>query len=268
LEQADHGFAEARRTLTKGTGNPLVIARVADFEASLRRDQHRIPETLALLDTARRHYLEAGERQLAGRTLINKGAALAYEGNPCRAARVFREALALLERKLHPQLFAAAQLALIRSLAELGETAEAGRLLLSSDLREAFTDEPLNLLKLRWLEGTILAGRGQHGRAEEVLSEVRAGFKGMEQQYDAALVGLELAALWLQQGKLDEVEKLATETLATFRRLKIGVHALAAVKFLAECCRRKVLSAKILSNVRGFLQRFQQNPDLRFEYPG
>ena len=268
LEQADLEFSEARRLLKEGTGSPLVRARIADLEASLRRDQRRIAETRALLDEARRLYVRAGELHLAGRTLINKGATSAYEGNPHEAARLFRKGLALLDRERDPQLLYTAQLSLIRALAESREFRDAGKLLLSSGLREAFAEEPLVLLKLRWLEGTILAGYGHKHRAEEVFSVARGRFKEMGQEYDAALVGLELAELWLQQGKLDAVQELASDTLATFRRLRIDVHALAAVQFLAECCRRKILSAKILSHVRDFLSRFQENPYLRFEYAG
>jgi tetratricopeptide (TPR) repeat protein len=268
LEQADAEFSEARRLLKMGSGNPLVRARVADLEASLRRAQRRMPQALALLDEARRLYAVAGDSHLAGKATTQKGMVSYYEGDPHRASKLFRQGLALLDRERDPHLVATTYLSLIRSLAKSGELTEAGRLLLSSGLREAFSEEPLILLKLRWIEGAILAGRGQHHRAEEVLSEVRTGFKGMEQEYDAALVGLELAEFWLQQGKLDAVQALATDTLFTFRRLKIDVHALAAVQFLAECCRRKILSAKILSHVRDFLGRFQQNPHLRFEYSG
>ena len=128
LEQADLEFVEARRLLREGTGSPLVKARIADLEASLRRDQRRIPETLALLDEARRLYTKAGEGHLAGRTLINKGATSAYEGNPCEAARLFRKGLALLDQERDPQLSATAQLSLIRALALSGDFREAGKL--------------------------------------------------------------------------------------------------------------------------------------------
>ena len=51
-------------------------------------------------------------------------------------------------------------------LAEYGEYQRAAELLLESGLGKAFQDQPLNYLRLRWVEGMIQAGLGQLDRAD------------------------------------------------------------------------------------------------------
>ena len=67
----------------------------------------------------------------------------------------------MLDRTRDPALGSLTQLNLIDALARSSEYNRASRLLLQSGLREAFAAEPLNLLKLRWVEGKIYAGLGR-----------------------------------------------------------------------------------------------------------
>lgn len=49
--------------------------------------------------------------------------------------------------------------------------------------------------------------------------------------YDAAMVGLELAALWLRQGRAAQVQELAEEMYATFRYLGVPLEAAKVLQF-------------------------------------
>src|SRR5206468_8394675 len=146
-----------------------------------------------------------------------------------------------------------------------GEFKEAGRILLEGGLRCAFAEDPLSLLKLRWVEGKVLAGLGKLGRAERTFEQVREEFLFKEREYNAALVGLELAAVWLRQGKVAEVRELAEETYETLRDLGVPQEAFKAVLFLREACRRQAVTLDLLRKVHGFLVRLVWNPQLRFE---
>lgn len=77
-------------------------------------------------------------------------------------------------------------------------------------------------LKLRWLIGVIDA-RLERERAEAVLLEVRDGLVKMKLAYEIGMVQVDLALLYLAQGRHDEIEPLVEETAAIFRR--IGVEA-------------------------------------------
>jgi len=75
-----------------------------------------------------------------------------------------------------PELAAITEYLLIHTVVDCGNFREASERLLASGLREAFAEDPLNLAKLRWLEGRIAAGLGKLPRAERALLQVREQF--------------------------------------------------------------------------------------------
>jgi tetratricopeptide (TPR) repeat protein len=264
FELAETSLAHAEGLLGAGTGDVLLLARVADVQASLRTDQRRLGEALDLLEVVQRLYRDAGDLHLAGRALIKKGIITHYDGEPREAVGLLREGLALLDAGRDPRLAAVGRQDLIHALADCGEFREASRMLLGCGLRLEFAGEPLNLLKLRWMEGKVLAGLGKLGRAERIFEEIREDFHQRGREYDAAMVGLELAAVWLRQGKTQEVGELAEETYEALRDLGIQREALKAAIFLREACRRRMVTLGLLRNVRDFLARLEWHPQLRF----
>lgn len=262
LAQTALGYAEG--LLGAGTGDVLLLARVADVQASLRTDQRRLGEALDLLEVACGLYRETGDLHLAGRALIKKGIIENYDGNPREAIRLLRDGLDLIDSGRDPRLTASARLSIVYAFVDCGEFGEASRILLGSGLRLAFAAEPLNLLKLRWVEGKVLAGLGKLGRAERVFEEVREEFLLRGREYDAAMVGLELAAVWLRQGKMAKVRELAEETYEALRDLGVQTEALKAAFFFREACRRQRVTLDLLRTVRDFLARLEWHPQLRF----
>jgi hypothetical protein len=257
-------LAHAEGLLGAGTGDVLLLARVADVQASLRTDQRRLGEALDLLEVVQKLYRDTGDLHLAGRALVSKGIITHYDGEPWEAVGVLRDGLALLDSGRDPRLAAVGRQGLIDALAACGEFREAGRMLLGSGLRLAFAAEPLNLLKLRWVEGKVFAGTGKLGRAERIFGEIREEFFLHGREYDAAMVGLDLAAVWLRQGKMPKVEELAEETYEALRDLGVQTEALKAALFLREACRRQRVTLGLLRNVRDFLARLEWHPQLRF----
>lgn len=265
LDEAEEAFGKARLRLRQGTGDLLLLAHVADLEASLRSDQRRLSDACELLDGVYRLYLELDDRHLAGRALVSKGMISYHDGDFRQSIQLLREGLSLLDPKRDRQLVSTSQQMLLGVLVENGAFHEAGRLLLESGLRKAFAADPLNLLKLRWVEGKILAGLGKLARAEHALMEVRSGFLQMGKEYDAALAGFDLASVWLHQEKTQEVRQLSQDTLNTFRALGIHQEAVKALRFLQEACEREAATVQLVDEVRGFLGRLQREPQLRFE---
>ncbi|HEV8578275.1 MAG TPA: hypothetical protein VGX68_04270 [Thermoanaerobaculia bacterium] len=265
FSEADAAFGEAQQFLEEGTGDPLLHARILDLVASLRSAQRRLEEALALLDQAHSLYMDAGEPHLAGRALISKGINTRCHGHAREAVRLIQTGLGLLDRQRDPQLVNIGQQALLDALADSGEYQQASRLLLQSGLREAFAEEPINLLRLRAVEGKIHAGLGRLARAAHAFSEVRNDFLRRGQMYDAAVMGLELAAVWLRQGRVDEVRELAEEMHAVFEDLGVQLEAAKALQFVQEACRRKAVTVSMIERVRTFLERLPWQPGLRFE---
>ena len=264
FESAEQTLTRAEGFLADGTGDPLILARLLEVEVSLRSDQKRLEEALELLGVLHQLYVHLGETHLAGQTLISQGINTAIDDRPKEAVPFFRGGLDLIDPERDPQLEAIGRYGLLNALELSGEHREAGRLLLESGLREAFADDPLNLARLRWLEGKIHAGLGKLWRAEQVLTEVRSGFLERGQGYEAALVGLDLAAVWLRRDNHAAVRGLAEEILETFAALGIQREGIKAVRYLREACRREMATPALVQRVSGFLRRLEWQPQLRF----
>ncbi|HEX4959874.1 MAG TPA: tetratricopeptide repeat protein [Thermoanaerobaculia bacterium] len=264
--EAETAFRRARAFLVQGSSGDLLLeARVLDLEASLRNDQGRLEDAIGLLDKVHGLYRDAGDNHLAGKALIGQGVNLRGAGRPQEAVGVLEQGLRLLEADRDPELASIGQQGLLDALVDAGEYNRASRLILAAGLREAFAAEPLNLLKLRWVEGKIHAGLGRLSRAERIFCAVREELLRLDRHYDAAILGLELAAVWLGQGRANEVRTLAEEMYETFLLLDVDRSAQHALYFIREACRRQQLTVPMIQGVRSFMERLTRNPELRFE---
>jgi hypothetical protein len=82
--------------------------------------------------------------------------------------------------------------------------------------------------------------------------------------YVAAMAGLELAGVWLRQGKTAEVRTLAREILQTFRQMDVESEAVKAVRYFHEACRREEATPRLVERVVDFLRRLEWAPQVRF----
>lgn len=265
FSEADTAFEQAIGFLEEGTGDPLLQARVLDLFASLRSAQRKLDDAVELLELVHNLYLEAGDRHLAGRALISKGINTRCQGHPREAESLLAKGLQLIERERDPQLVSIGQQTLLDALTDCGEYRQASALLLQSGLREAFAAEPLNLLKLRWVEGKIHTGLGRPEKAERAFIEVRREYLRLGQIYDASLVGLELASVWLRLGRPAQVRDLAEEMYQTFLDLGVQPEAARALYFVREACLVQAVTVAMIERVRQFLERLPWHPGLRFE---
>ena len=231
LSEADTAFRQAIGDLKEGTGEPLSQARVLDLLSSLRRAQRRFGDSITLADHVYKLCIEAGDIHLAGRALISKGISTHYQGAPCEAVRFLQQGSDLLESRREPWLKSSTTLGIIHALVDAGEHRQAGGLLLKSGLREAFAAEALNLLKVRWVEGKLHAGFSRPAKAGRAFMEVRSEYLGRDHVYEAALVGMELAKVWLQQGRTRDVRTLAKEAYGTFKDLGLPSEAARALHY-------------------------------------
>ena len=265
LKQASGAFGAANRRLGQGTGNMLLVARVADLNASLLNDQRKIPDACNLLEMVSQLYQKVGDDHLAGRALVKRGIYMNYEGDPQGALNILRQGFVLLDPDRDPQLVTSTTETILEVMVQCGQFREAAAMLMGSGLRQALAGEPLNLLTLRWVEGQILAGLGKYDRSETALLEARAGFREHQKEYKAALVGLDLAGIWLFRGKKSEVRELAVDMLQTFQKLGIQREGQRALEYLVWAYERERLTPRLVAHVRGFLNRLERAPQLRFE---
>jgi len=261
---AENALIQAALVRPRGSGDLLIIARLLDVEASLRTDQRHFDEADRLLHLVHSLYQRVGEIHLAGRARISHGIGLHYDGRYPEAVAMLRDAVGQLDPARDPQLLTIARQHFLFSLAANGDFAEAAELYLRSGLREAFAEEPLNRLKVRWLEARLHAGLGKVHRAEKAFAEVHSGFLAAGVDYEGALVGLEYAGILFEQGRFDEVEALAAEALETFELLAIGAEAVKAVRALHNAFVARRATQALVREVVQFLERFDRRPYLRF----
>ena len=105
LGQADRAFGKAFALLRKGSGDPLLKARLLDLESSLlgtSDDFELALEALTLLADLYQYY---GEIQLATQALVKQALYTFYSGNAGEAILLNQQAMALLDRQLQPELW-------------------------------------------------------------------------------------------------------------------------------------------------------------------
>jgi tetratricopeptide (TPR) repeat protein len=251
--------------IEQGTGDLLIRARIDDIEGSFWKDQRFLRDAEDLFAGAHRKYLRIGERHLAGRVLVTRGSCRFIDGQPEEAIYHFRKALSLLDPERDPQLIETTQHNLLDALADAGEYREASELLLRSGLRQKFADDPLNLLRLRWVEAKILAGNGRFEAAEKALSEVRGAFRIRRLDLVATIAGLDLAKILFQQGKLDPLYQLVRELRVAAEAHRLPGSVGRALATLELMCQVQTVTLAMVERVRQFFQRLQHNPRLPWD---
>lgn len=264
---AEHALSHADELFPQGTGDILVLARLLDVKASLRADQRRFAEAFDRLDVLEKLYQDIGERHLAGRALVSRGIFTVWAGDPQRALHFFTQAEPLLDRVIEPELFLSCRVNRLRGLVDCRRFREARQLALSFDFKAAFTHEPLNLARVRWIEGLMFVGLSDDLLAEEAFEDAGPIFLENGLHFEAALVSLDLVALWLRQGKAQAVAELAEDLVATFESLHIHREALVALRYVQEACRFQCLTAETVDQVKRFLERLERDPGQRFQLP-
>jgi tetratricopeptide (TPR) repeat protein len=247
LREAKRAFGQAFAFLQRGTGDPLLKARLLDLEASYFGAIREFASAQDRLDIVPELYRKAGDPHLAGRTLITRAVYLAYSGNPEEGLRLNQEGLGLIDQEREPDLVVAALHNRLSLLIDLGRFQEARRLLFEN--RERFRScGRISSLKLRGLEGQISYGLEKWTSAEIAFREVKEGFKQAGLGFAHALMGLYLAMPLLRQGRVDEAEKEVLAASKVFFSLQIHREIFGSVLLLKEAAELRKLTVAILEN--------------------
>lgn len=264
-ERAERALLAAVEHRRQGSGDPLLLARIADLSASLRGAQRRFREAFRLLDIAHDLYLAEGDAHRAGRALIKKGLYTGHANDPHGAIRLLARGLAGIDRARDPKLTFSTLHNLIDFLVEVGECREA-RLQLWK-MRRLYRTHGGRLfdLKLRWLEGQIALGLGELERAGRDLACARRELAAAGLHYHAALAGLDLAQVWIRQGRTAEVRELVEQMVAAFRTVHVEREALAALLTLGEAASQQRATVGLVQLVSGLVRRAERERSSRTE---
>ncbi len=243
IVRAELAMARAVSWVHRGSGDPWLLACVADLMASLLADQRRFADAGELLEKVHRFYLQMGDRHLAGRALISRGIFAGYDNQPRSGLALLLQGLDLLDIQRDPRLAAHAVHALLSNLVDCGRYRQARIHLWRSRSLFARHGDRLSCLRLRWLE-----------------LPTRQGFAAAGNPYHTALVALDLAAVWLRQGKTEQVRRLVEEMIATFRALRIAREAVAALLILRQACDRDEATLDRVRTVAMLLTELERQP--------
>jgi tetratricopeptide (TPR) repeat protein len=243
---------------TGGTEDALGYEPILlDLKASLRLAQRRFPEAFKLLAGAVELFLHGEHRDphLAGKSLILKAGAHIEQGDTESAVRSLEQAAGLIDPERDPRLVLCIHHNLVDNLSKMGRHKEAADLL--PELRDlaAAHGGTLDHLRLRWVEGRVAAGLGEHERARQLLSSVRQAFLDDRNPFEAALATLDLVVSHLEEGHTAEVRVLADEMVAVFRAHDVPREALAAVLLFQEAAHREAATSELAREVAASISR-------------
>jgi tetratricopeptide (TPR) repeat protein len=265
LREADERMATARSLVRhKDVTDLLVYAEVDCFEGSLRKDQRRFKEAEELLVRSSSLFELAGEKHEAARPLLVLGAIHHHRQNMAKAVETTQAALAFITPHSAPRLYLCGRHNLALFFVEGGRYDEAAELLRADErLYWEFADRWTTLRQL-WLKGKIAFAGWQFEAAEDAFLKVRDGFLGEGVGYDAAMVCLDLALLYLKENRPAQVRQLAEEMHAVFAAEDIHREALAALRLFVESAGQEALTIDLVEDVAAYLKRARENPELRF----
>jgi transcriptional regulator with XRE-family HTH domain len=259
-EAINRAFALCPDKVQGGT-SLLDRSRLLSFKASLWIDQRKLSEARQLLAEAA---AQAMTELSLGRLLMIDAYALELQGDYAGAVSTLERAAALLPEK-EKRLRWGAHFNLMANLCHLGRAAEADPMLPAlRDLAEQIGFK-LDQVRLRWLTARIDAGMGRRRAAIEGFLGVRAQFAEKKIRFDEALVTLELAGVYLEQGRTAEVKRLMLQMAPVFRDQGVHAEAQRALDLFRRAVERERVTAADTRRFVAYLYRAQHDPELRFE---
>ena len=256
LRSADADFREARTCLARSAmEGSRIEAEILDLESSLRRDQRRFEEARQKADRALDLYKQNGDSYGIGTAFLKKAKILEESNDLEGAIELLRHPLEWIDPGSEPQLYASARYNFLCCLSDAGHFEEAERLL--PEVRDLLrgTGEPLDLVRLRWEEGSLAFERGRPEEAEAAFREVQQQFLDLRMDVNAALVALDLAVLLSEQGRTRELKDLSVELLSVFEAREIHRESLAVLLLFQRACEEERLTADLARQFASLLKR-------------
>jgi tetratricopeptide (TPR) repeat protein len=264
-DRAVESLSEAIRHLARGTGSEELETRLLEVQATLDGHRCRYAEALDTLEVVAGIYRKRGDRHLAGRALVKQGMFKGYQGKSAEACELTRQGRGMLDEDRDPALYFHAIHNEVHLLIDLERYREARSLLWPNLRRYDEHGGTIDRLKLRGLWGLINAGLGKLDEAARDFEEERKGLLDAGLSYTAAVTGLDLAAVYLEQGRTAEAELVALEAALVFTQMDIPEQGHLAVLLLEKALDLRMATADLLRRTAKFLRRIEHDPEAVFD---
>ncbi|MCP4655113.1 MAG: hypothetical protein GY856_06795 [bacterium] len=230
---------------------PLDKADLCRRISYLRMDQRRFEEAMDSVERSIFIYQTEGvliKRDGLGRALLARGQIFFEMGNPGASVRDLSAALNHISQYNSIYYYAAAH-NLATALAHVGKPEDLKVALhhLCQAKRLIRGRQNVPKLKLLWLESIILLRFGCNRRAERLLETARLGLIGLRIPLEAATITLELAGLYLREGRLDDLRSISAEALEMFPE---DSELFAALSGLVSAAESKTVDDDLLDGIR------------------
>ncbi len=256
LRSAEDAFVKSESCLARSTsGNVEALAEILDLKSSLRRAQRRLEEALALAKEVRVISEDLGNQRGIGKSLIKQAKVLEELNDFPQAIDLLKRAVGEIDPVQDQRLFFCARYNLLGCLILTGSYEEAEALLPDVLTLLSDTAQPLDLVRLRWAGGLIHLGRGRLGPAEAAFREAQKEFLERQMGYDAALVSLDLARLFAQEGCTEDLKRLAAEMMPVFQSRDVHREAILALLMFQRACEEERLTVELVRQISDYLRR-------------
>ncbi len=261
LAEASTQFDDARFLLRHLPAvDPLTTAEMDTMEGTLRRDQRRFDDARMLLEQAALTYQRMGAPRDTAIVQLKLGTLQLELDNPTETVNLTRRVLTALHREDEPLLCFYARQNLALALCESGQHQEAREILEGNRSPIALHSDPLSQLRLQWVEGKIARGLGEHQEAETLFLLARHGFEQQDLACDAALVSMDLAALYLEHHRTTDVKALAAEMVVIFEGQEIHREAATALHLFRDAAELEQVTLGLVHNLATYLVRASRDP--------
>ncbi|HYL05716.1 MAG TPA: hypothetical protein VE075_06735, partial [Thermoanaerobaculia bacterium] len=259
LARAEEAMAAAFEHLAHGTGDELLLARLLSLQASLLGSRSRFSAALEVLSRLHAMHLRRGDRHHAGRALIQAGGYLGYWAMPEAGLRLMSEGLAMIDAELDPVLHLNALMSWIDLLVDCRHFQEASDQIRQHRSRLLAGQGLIQRITLKAIEGRLEAGLGNLERAARAFTTARRRYFKAGSRRMASLIGLELAAVRMRQGRFDEANPLIEEAIEQLAAIEAAAEALSALKLLRASHQMSTLTNGELLDVTEALRRSRRS---------
>lgn len=250
FESSRRAFERAEDFLCRGSGCLLTRAEVQAQWASLNRDQQDFTEATRRLDEAIRIYRAAGVPKQLSRALISRGMLHFEQGQPLAASADFEAAIELFAGDESGEQALAAHANLAQCYCQLELYGDAWQQLrLARRLAERLR-AGLATIRLQWLEARLHQAAGSAELAEIAYEVALTGFIERELWGDAAILGLDLAILYAEQGRHAELRRLGRAMGPILEAKKLRRSTLSALLVLVRAVEQDTVSVSLLREIR------------------
>ena len=235
LRSAEDALARAKEHFLASTrgmsSSPLERARLSVLESALLRDQGNHRESIRQMDFAVSVTSSGNTGANRAEILLEHGLLHRWLGSTKEAHQSFSQAAERAPKDADPRLLLRIHLELGNLLCDLGRHAEIKEL--PAPVRREAEKHPTEKRRLVALEGGIAVGLGRVGEAEAAVGKLRAEPPGRAAG-DAALLFLEVAALYVKEGRTAELRELTEEMVRLAEASELSREAAATLKLFCR----------------------------------